>query len=311
MARAAIAAAPRDEAYRSAERRLWRRYGLEPAERFLHLESIPLRLRALEVGSGEPVLLVHGTVGPGGWPSLIGGLPGFRSIVLERPGWGSSDVLDFSGRDYGAVVAEVLRDALDALELERVHVLGGSIGNVWALRLAERYPDRVDRIVLLGSGPVVADAGVPGFIRLLASPLGTLMLRVPHNAGRVRSILRQSGHGASLDSGLIPGEFVEWRVAVGRLTDSMRNEREMVATIVKGNAYRPTLTFDETELAAVRQPTLLVYGTADPLGSPDFWAGVVRGLQHGELRLIDGAGHMPWFDDRDGVAGEVARFLSG
>ena len=89
------------------------------------------------------------------WPSLISKLPGFRSIVLERPGWGLSSAIDFSSQEYGTLVADVLREALDALELERAHVVGGSIGNVWALRLAGEHPSRVDRVVLMGGGPIV------------------------------------------------------------------------------------------------------------------------------------------------------------
>ena len=314
MASTAIApssASARTERYLAAERRLWQRYGLEPHERFLDLDAPAARLRALEVGSGEPVLFVHGTVGPGGWASLVSKLPGFRSIVLERPGWGLSSPLDFSRQEYKRLVADVLRAALDALELDRAHVIGGSIGNVWALRLAEQQPSRVDRIVMLGGGPIVPDAGVPGIIRLLASPAGALMVRLPDKPARVRSILRQSGHGPSLDAGRIPDEFIDWRVANGRETDSMRYEREMVCAIVRGKSYRPGLTFDEGELAAIEQPTLHVYGTADPVGSVDIWKRVAGVLPRGELRLVEGAGHMPWFDDSTRVTEEVRGFLAG
>ena len=313
MASTAIASpsvSTRTGRYLDAERRLWQHYGLEPSERFLDLDAPAARLRVLEVGSGEPVLFVHGTVGPGGWASLVSKLPGFRSIVIERPGWGLSSPLDFSRQEYKTLVADVLRAALDALELDRAHVIGGSIGNVWALRLAEQHPSRVDRIVRMGGGPIVPEAGVPGIIRLLASPAGALMVRLPDKPARVRSILRQSGHGASLDSGLIPDEFVDWRVAVGRETDSMRHEREMVCAIVKGKSYRPGLTFDDTELAAIPQPTLHMYGTADPVGSVDVWKRVAGVLPRGELRLVEGAGHMPWFDDSILVAKEVRDFLA-
>ncbi len=299
----------REERYRDAELNLWHKYGLEPTERFLDLDFSAARLRVLEVGSGEPVLFVHGTVGPGGWPSFISELPGFRSIVLDRPGWGSSTAIDYSGRDYGALVADLLRGVLDALKVERAHVVGGSIGNVWALRLAERYPSRVGHVVLMGGGPIVDEAGVPGIIRLLASPVGALMVRLPDKPDRVRSILRQMGHGPSLDSGQIPDELIDWRVAAGRDSDSMRHEREMVTAIVKGKAYQPGLTFAETELAAVRTPTLQVFGTADPVGSADIWERVADLLPRGRLHLVEGAGHMPWFDGPSGVAREVSGFL--
>jgi pimeloyl-ACP methyl ester carboxylesterase len=263
------------------------------------------------VGSGEPVLFVHGTVGPSGWASLISELPGFRSIVLERPGWGLSSAIDFTAQDYGKLVAEVLRAALDALELEWANVAAGSIGNVWALRLAARHPDRVRRIVLLGAGPIMSEARVPGIIRLLASPAGALMIRLQEKPAMVRSMLRKSGHGASLDEGRIPDEFVEWRVAAARDTDSMRHERNMVCAIVKGKSYRPGLTFDDAELAAIRQPTLLLHGTSDDtVGSAESWQRVADALPRGALRPIEGAGHMPWFDDSTRVAEEVVRSLA-
>ena len=66
---APTAAGTRTERYLEAERTLWRHYGLEPKERFIDLDAPAVRLRVLEIGSGEPVLFVHGTVGPGGWPS--------------------------------------------------------------------------------------------------------------------------------------------------------------------------------------------------------------------------------------------------
>jgi 4,5:9,10-diseco-3-hydroxy-5,9,17-trioxoandrosta-1(10),2-diene-4-oate hydrolase len=315
MASTAIATTPastRTERYREAERRLWQHYGLEPRERFLQLHAPAARLRVLEVGSGEPVLFVHGTVGPAAWASLISELPGFRSIVLERPGWGLSSAIDFSRQDYGKLVAEVLRGALDALELESAHVVGGSIGNVWALRLAARHPSRVRRVVLLGAGPIVSEARVPGIISLLASPAGKLMVRMPGNRSRLRSILRQSGHGPTLDDGRIPDEFLDWRVSAERETDSMRHERDMVCAIVKGKSYRPGLTFDDAELAAIRQPTLHVHGTSDEtVGSAESWQRVADVLPRGELCLVDGAGHMPWFDDLTLVAKEVGEFLAG
>lgn len=291
-----------------AERKLWAYYGLEPRETFVEVDSPRCRLRVLEVGSGEPVLLVHGTVGPGSWASLVPELDGFRAIVLDRPGWGLSTPVDFHSVNYGRCVGDLLRGTLDALDVARAHVVGGSIGNVWALRLAASHPVRVGRVVLLGAGPLVPDAGVPGIIRLIASPAGAVMIRLMNSPARVRTMLRRSGHGASLDAGLIPDAFVEWRASAAR---AMRHERAMVRAIVDGDSYRPGLTFDDDELAASRTPTLMVYGTQDPVGSVDVWRRFVDLLPRAELEVLDGAGHMPWFDEPTAVGERVRRFLSG
>lgn len=296
-------------AYRETERALWGYYGLEPTEHFVEIDAPAARLRVLEAGSGKPLVLVHGTVGPGGWASLVRELPGRRCFVLDRPGWGLSSPVDYSRHEYKVVAADILAQALDALGLGQVDVVGGSIGNVWAIGLAARHPTRVGKVVLLGGSPLVPEAPVPGFIRMLASPLGVVMLRLANSPARVESILRHNGHGPSLDDGRIPQEFVDWRVAVGRNTASMRNERAMVQALVRGGTFRPGLTFDDAELAAIETPALHVFGDKDPVGSVDLWRRVAGVLPRGEFRLVAGAGHMPWFDDAPGIGAEVDRFL--
>lgn len=265
----------RTERYEEAERALWRHYGLEAVERFIDLESPSVRLRVSEVGSGEPVLFIGGTPGTGPyWGGLIRQLPGIRCLILDRPGWGLSSPIDYSKHEYKTVVADILVGTLDALGLDRVNVVGNSLGNLWALRLAARHPSRVDRIFLLGGGPLVPEIRIPPFIRLLASPVGALVVRLPQKPKMIRSQLRQAGHGASLAAGRVPDEFVAWRTALSRETSSMRNERDMVRAIVTRNAFQPGITLEDEEVTGIRHPTLHVYGTADPVGSVDVWTRV-------------------------------------
>jgi pimeloyl-ACP methyl ester carboxylesterase len=229
-----------------------------------------------------------GTGGTGPyWGSLVLGLEGFRCLLLDRPGWGLSTPLDYASVDYRPASAEVLRGLLDALEIDRADVVGASIGEVWALQLALQHTARVGRVVLLGGGPIVAESGTPRIIRLIASPVGAIMVRRPQTPGRVQALMRQAGHAASLDAGRIPDEYIRWRVAFDRETESMRNEREMVRAIVSWRTgLRPGVTFEDAEIAAVQQPTLLAYGTADPVGTVEIWRRVAGVLPRGELQLL-------------------------
>ena len=100
----------RTDRYLEAERRLWQYYGLQPRERFLDLDAPAARLRILEVGSGEPMLFVHGTVGPSAWASLISELPGYRSIGADGKTTDREAILRSTRRhgaspDYKAKVA--------------------------------------------------------------------------------------------------------------------------------------------------------------------------------------------------------------
>jgi pimeloyl-ACP methyl ester carboxylesterase len=134
------------------------------------------------------------------------------------------------------------------------------------------------------------------------------MVRLPQKPKMIRSQLRNLGHGASLDAGRIPDEFIEWRLAMSRHTASMRHERDMVRTIVGARGFRPGLTFDDAELTRIEQPTLHVFGTADPIGTIETWTRTAALLPHGELALVDGAGHVPWFDDPTEIAGRITDF---
>lgn len=299
----------RTEHFRQVERAVWNRFGLDPIERFVELDAPQVRLRVLEVGTGEPLLFVHGTAGSGAWPSLIRELKGFRCLILDRPGWGLSSALDYSKHDYATVTASILRGVLDGLGIDRTGVVGNSIGTVWALRLAAQHPSLVSHLALLGGGPIVPQVQVPGIIRLIASPVGAIMVRLPDSPGRVRSILRQGGHGASLDAGQLD-DFITWRAALGHDTGSMRNERSMIRALVRGKAWRPGLTFDDAELAAIQQPTLFVHGSADPTGSVELWRRIMGLLPHGRLEVVDDASHEPWIEDPGGIAGQIRRLVA-
>ena len=296
--------------YRQAEQALWEHYGIKPTETFVDVRSPDARLRVIEWGSGDPVVFVGGTGGTGPYfAPLVRELSGFRCLLLDRPGWGLSSPVDYSKYEFKVLVADLLRSALDALAVERAHVVGASIGGSWALSLAARHPSRVDRIVQLGSGPIPAETQLTTFLRLLASPLGALVVRLPQKPGMMRKQLRGLGHGASVEAGRMD-QFITWRVAFFRDTDSMHHERDMVRTLIRGRELRPGVAFADSELRTIEQPTLIVLGTTDPGGTVDVWERVVGILPRGELHLVEGAGHLSWFDNPGQVGGRVQQFLS-
>jgi len=297
--------------YRNAERVLWDHYRLQPTERFFDLGAARARIRVVEVGSGPPILFAHGTVGSGpAFASLISHLSGFRCLLFDRPGFAFSSPISYAAASFGSTIADLQQHLLDALGIPIVDVVGHSIGGLFALRLAGYYPARVRRIVLLGGGPMIDAAGVPPIIRLVASPLGGIAVKLMATRAVTRGMIRANGHGGSLADGRIPRPWVDWRTSVARDTNSMRHERVMVQALVEGNSYRPGVTFVESELRTIAHPTLMLYGRADPSGSEAVWRRLIDAMPNGQIQLIDGAGHMVWLDDPGGVASATASFLS-
>jgi 2-hydroxy-6-oxo-octa-2,4-dienoate hydrolase len=109
----------------------------------------------LEAGDGRPVVLVHGS-GPGvtayaNWRLTIPGLATkFRVLAPDMVGFGFTERPAGVGYGMDTWVGQLV-GFLDALGLQRASIVGNSFGGALALRLAARHPDRVDRLVLMGS----------------------------------------------------------------------------------------------------------------------------------------------------------------
>ena len=107
----------------------------------------------LEAGDGPPVVLVHGS-GPGvsayaNWRLTMPALAAeHRVLAPDMAGFGFSD----KPGTYGmAQWVDQLLGFVDGLGLERVSLVGNSFGGGLAISFASRFPDRVDRLVLMGS----------------------------------------------------------------------------------------------------------------------------------------------------------------
>jgi pimeloyl-ACP methyl ester carboxylesterase len=118
--------------------------------RFRMVETRRARLSTLEAGSGPPVLALHGLGATKGsfLPTVAALSERFRVIAVDLPGFGDSEKP--IGASYDArFFAHAVIDLLDALELDRVHLIGNSLGGRIALEVGFAHTDRVNRLVLL------------------------------------------------------------------------------------------------------------------------------------------------------------------
>ena len=108
-------------------------------------------LRIARVGSGPPVVLLHGY--PDNlqiWSELATQLANeFEVIAFDWPGMGYSEA--WPGGTTPFHMAQRLRTILDELEIERASVVGMDMGGQPALVFAADYPDRIDRLVVMNS----------------------------------------------------------------------------------------------------------------------------------------------------------------
>ncbi|MDY0329152.1 MAG: alpha/beta fold hydrolase [Thiomonas sp.] len=119
------------------------------------LVAAGIRTNYHDVGSGPPLLLIHGS-GPGvsawaNWRLVIPALARQARVVApDMVGFGYTDRPPGQRYDMDVWVGQAL-GLLDALGIERADLVGNSFGGALALALAIRQPQRVRRLVLMGS----------------------------------------------------------------------------------------------------------------------------------------------------------------
>ena len=125
--------APGSKAAREAEKNLFDYYGLDYEEHFVNMEEPDLRLRVLEVGSGQTVLMIPGGSGDA-WPmaSLMAELKGWRMIAINRPGSGLSDAVDHRQVDLRRLASDTVLSVADAFGLDSVPIICNSMGGLWS-----------------------------------------------------------------------------------------------------------------------------------------------------------------------------------
>lgn len=112
-----------------------------------------------DVGSGPAMLMLHGSgAGVSGWANWRGIMPQlsehFRVVVPDLVGFGYTEAPDeIEFKIFDTWISQMM-SLLDQLGIEKTHLVGNSFGGGLSLHLAIRYPDRFDRIVLMGAGGV-------------------------------------------------------------------------------------------------------------------------------------------------------------
>lgn len=250
-----------------------------------------------DVGAGSPVVLVHGS-GPGvsAWANWRPTLP----VLSQRCRVLAPDVLGFGYTERPAGVrynlgtwTDHLVGFLDALGLERVSMVGNSFGGALALSLVTRFPNRVDKLVLMGS------AGVPFEL----TPGLDAVWGFEPSLAEMRSLLDVFAH----DRSLITDDLARLRLAAATRPGVHEAFGSMFPT--PRQAAVDALTVDESLLCGIEQRTLLVHGRDDrviPLANS---LHLLKLIDRAELHVFGQCGHWVQIEKATAFNRLVAEFL--
>ena len=258
-------------------------------------------------GSGPVLLFIHGILGSQRqWAHLVDLLDDdHRVLVPDLFGHGESDkpMGDYS---LGAHAA-TLRDLLDRLEVERVTLVGHSLGGGIAMVFAYLFPERVDRLVLVSSGGLGRE--VSPLLRSATLPGAEWVLPVIAS-GWVRD--RISSTGRALGAlGLRPGPDLSevWR-GFTSLGDADTRRAFLATTRAVIDPGGQSVTAHDYLPEARHLPTLVVWGTRDRMIPAWHATSAATSIEGCRVELFQGAGHFPHLDDPERFAALVREFVA-
>jgi 2-hydroxy-6-oxonona-2,4-dienedioate hydrolase/4,5:9,10-diseco-3-hydroxy-5,9,17-trioxoandrosta-1(10),2-diene-4-oate hydrolase len=256
-----------------------------------------------DTGQGEPVLLLHGG-GPGtsseGWRTVQTLLGNHHAVYApDFPGFGRSGPMPPPGGDPAAF-AELALALMDALGLERVAVIGHSMGAQVATRMALAQPDRFSHLVVAAPGGRFF--GVPGVQPGIAA-IGDFL--ADPTAARMRTVVE-------LLNGRLDDLEQEVRNRMERVTsgDRLAQLQAMMGRRQGGGGATP-----EPMLAGLKRlpmPTMLVWGARERFTPAEHAKLIHAALPDGTSFVeIAGAGHTMQHDSPEELAAIIASFLDG
>ncbi len=260
-------------------------------------------------GDGVPTLLLHGGLAEASvWGEVAGRLDG-RVVVADRPGCGLSDPIDYRRVDYRADAAAWLLGLVDALGVERVNLVGNSMGGYFAMAFALAHPDRVDRLVLVGAGAGL-DRDIPLFIRLWGAPvIGAVVSRMTQisDPEKLRTTVFRD---LVADPSRLDVEFLQLGIDGAALPGVALTSRTMLGAISTLRGFRPDVMLRE-DMASLTTPTTFLWGEHDAFAPPSSAHDLAARMPDATVVELAGLGHMPQIEEPELVADLVARALEG
>ena len=275
-----------------------------PSARTVALGNRQIHLH--EFGAGPPVLMLHGG-GPGAsglsnYARNIDALAArFRVLVPDLPGYGGSSKGVNSEDPFGDLAAAMLA-LLDALGIDRAHVVGNSLGGACALRMALEQPGRVDRLVLMGPGGIGISQAAPteGLKRLLGyyagegptlEKLRTFICEdLVFDGSRIPEAVLRERFEASIDPEVLA-------------SPPLRAPKDL-------EAFRRLDFLLDPRLPALAHRTLVLWGTADRVNPATGAMALQARMPACDAYLFSRTGHWVQWERADEFNAVVTAFLS-
>ena len=255
-----------------------------------------------DAGQGETVVMLHGG-GPGasGWSNYYKNIDafveaGYRVILMDCPGFNKSAEL-VPEVQRGLVNARAVNGLLDVLGIQKTHLIGNSMGGATALNFAVEFPDRLDKMLLMGPGGMGPSIVQPNPQEGIKKMFKLYHMPTYENYVDMLDVF-------VFDPSGITEELRQRRWA--NIQGNLQHLKNFVASSTKV----PISAWDITSrLGAVKAKTLITWGRDDRFVPIDLGLRLINIIPDAQMHIFSRCGHWAQWEHADEFNRLVLAFL--
>jgi 2-hydroxy-6-oxonona-2,4-dienedioate hydrolase len=282
------------------------RFNEESTSQFVRIDDAgrSLNIHYNDIGDGDQVVvMLHGS-GPGatGWANFSRNIDplvdaGYRVLLINCPGWGKTDSI-LCGESRSFLNARVVKAVIDALGIERISLLGNSMGGHSAVAFALEYPASTDKLVLMGGGT----GGVSSFVPMPTEGIKLIgaLYRDPtlDNLTRMMNVF-------VYDASDLTEDLMKARL------ENLKARPDHLDNFVKSlQAFPAQFTDVGHRLAEIKAETLIVWGRNDRFVPVDTGYRLNAGILNSQLHVFNKCGHWAQWEHAERFNRLVLDFLT-
>lgn len=283
------------DAYKDTRQKLFDDFGIRPASKIISTQGPIKNVHYLELGAGQPLILVHG----GGahstqWITILKPLSDhFHLYVVDRPGCGLSDTINYKGVDFKQSAIDFIRTFMDAIGLQHSMFLANSMGAYFSINFAMKYPERVDKLILIGA-PAGMNRWIPWMPRLMGTvPLFKLLAKVAKPT--IKDVVRPYKATLVADVSKLSDDFLQHELSLGALPGAMDSFFSLFARVLTLRGFKKELYIGD-QLGQLKMPVRFIWGDKDAFEKPESGLLKAKAIKDFKFEVVENAGHNPWLD---------------
>ncbi|AER56525.1 2-hydroxy-6-oxo-6-phenylhexa-2,4- dienoate hydrolase (BphD) [Pseudoxanthomonas spadix BD-a59] len=255
-----------------------------------------------DAGQGETVIMLHGGgAGAGGWSNYYRNIgpfveAGYRVILKDSPGFNKSDAVVVE-EQRGLANARAVKGLMDALGIDRAHLVGNSMGGATALNFALEYPERIGKMILMGPGGLGPSMFAP-------MPMEGIKLLFKLYAEPSYETLKQMIQVFLYDQSLITEELLQGR------WEAIQRHPEHLKNFLISAQKAPLSSWDvSARLGEIKAKTFVTWGRDDRFVPLDHGLKLLWTLGDARLHVFSKCGHWAQWEHADEFNRLVIDFL--